>query len=113
MKLIKLTLTLATFGLAVATAASSYTVSLNSPTWVGETKLNAGEYKLQIVGDKAIFKSGKTTAESPVTVGTNDKKFSLTSAQVLDSKIKEIDLGGTKTKLLFPAAAMGGASGSK
>jgi len=113
MKLVKLSLALATFGLAVATAASSYNVTLNSPTWVGETQLKAGEYKVQIVGDKAVFTSGKTTAQAPVTLGTNEKKFSLTSAQVLDSKIKEIDLGGTKTKVLFPAAAMGGASGSK
>lgn len=113
MKLMKLTLALATFGLAVASAASSYNVTLNSPTWVGETKLNAGEYKVQIVGEKAVFKSGKTTAESPVTVGTNDRKFNLTSAQVVDSKIKEIDLGGTKTKIMFPSASMGGASGSK
>lgn len=113
MKFFRLTLSLATLGLAVASAASSYNVRLSTAAWVGETKLNPGEYKIQIVGDKAVFKSGKTTVEVPATVATNPKKFSTTSTQVLNSKMQEIDLGGTTTKILFGAAAAGSASGSK
>jgi hypothetical protein len=113
MKFLKLTLCLATFGLTVATAASSYNIKLNSPAWAGETKLDAGDYKVQIAGGKAVFKSGKNVTEVPVTVGTNALKYAFTSAEVVDSKIKEIDLGGTNTKLTFPAASSAGSSGSR
>jgi hypothetical protein len=113
MKFLRLTLSLATLGLAVASAASSYNVKLGTATWVGETKLNAGDYNVQIVGDKAVFKSGKTTVEVPATVETNPKKFSMTSTHVMDSKMQEIDLGGTATKIMFGSTAAGGASGSK
>jgi hypothetical protein len=113
MKFSRLTLSLATLGLAVASAASTYNVKLSSATWIGETKLNAGDYKVQIVGDKAVFKSGKTSVEVPATVATNPRRFSMTSTQVTDSKMQEIDLGGTTTKILFGAAAAGSASGSK
>jgi hypothetical protein len=113
MTLRRLTLCLATLGLAVGTAASSYNVTLDSPTWAGETKLNAGDYRVQIVGDKAVFKSGKNVIEVPTTVETNASKYALTSAEIADSKIKEIDLGGTNTKITFPVASAGGSSGNK
>jgi hypothetical protein len=112
MKFRRLTLCLATFGL-IATAASSYNVKLNSPAWAGETKLSAGDYKVQIVGGKAVFKSGKNVIEVPATVETNASKYALTSAEIADSKIKEIDLGGTNTKITFPAASTESSNGNK
>ena len=110
MTITKLAFGLTTFALAAASAASSYSVSFASPVWVGGTKLNAGQYKVEVGTDKATFKSGKSVVELPVTIEKNARKFNLTTSTVSDSKVKEIDLGGTTTKLMF-AAGEGAASG--
>jgi hypothetical protein len=111
MKSIKLAFGLTTFALAMASAASSYNVNFVTPVWVGGTKLNAGQYKVEVSADKATFKSGKNVVELPVTQEKNDRKFSVTSTTIADSKVKEIDLGGTTTKLVFAAGSEGAASG--
>ena len=113
MKFMKLTLTLATFALAVASGASHYNLKLDSAQWAGDQQLKAGDYKVALVGDKAVFTSGKTVVEVPATLQKNDKKYSLTSYQATDSKIQEIDLGGTNTKIVFGSAGPAGAAGSK
>ncbi len=110
MKSIKLALGLTTFALAMASAASTYSVSFANPVWVGGTKLAAGQYKVALTGDKATFTSGKNVVELPVTVEKNDKKFNMTTTTVSDSKVKEIDLAGTTTKVVF-AVSEGAASG--
>jgi len=112
MKFSKFMLTLATFGLGVMSAASSYDVKLYDTVWIGATQLKAGEYKVQMLGDKAVFKSGKSVVEVPATMGTNDQKFNFTSLISVDSKLHEIDLAGTKAKILFSGETLS-ASGSK
>lgn len=102
----KLMLCLATFSLAVASAA---TMTVSSPLWVGGTQLKPGDYKVTVAGDKVTFAKGKTVVEAPATPGTADKKYSSTTFTSVDSKLKELYLGGTSTKLTFeptaPAAA--------
>jgi hypothetical protein len=112
MKFTKLMLTLATLGLGVMSAASSYNVKLYDSVWVGSTQLKAGEYKVEMVGDKAVFKTGKSVIEVPATMGTSDSKYNFTSLVSTDSKLHEIDLAGTKSKIMFSADAPS-ASGSK
>jgi hypothetical protein len=112
MKVMK-TLTLAMFALATASAASHYTLTLDATEWAGDKELKPGIYNVEVVGDKAVFKTGKTAVEVPATVQKSDKKYSLTSFQALDSKIEEIHLGGTSTKIVFASVQAGGASGSK
>jgi hypothetical protein len=71
---------------------------------VGAVQLKAGDYTVEIQGDKAVFKdgrSGKKVVEIPATVGTSDAKFKSTSLMSADSKLQEIDLGGTKSKIVF------------
>jgi hypothetical protein len=111
MKSIKLAFGLTTFALAMASAASSYSVNFATPVWVGGTKLNAGQYKVEVAGDKATFKSGKNVVELPVTQEKSERKFTLTTTTVSDSKVKEIDLGGSTTKLVFASGTEGAASG--
>jgi hypothetical protein len=102
----KLMLCLATFSLAIASAA---TMTVSSPIWVGGTELKPGDYKVAVTGEKVVFTKGKTVVEAPATSGTVDKKYSTTSFVSVDSKLKELYLGGTTTKLTFepsaPAAA--------
>jgi hypothetical protein len=114
MKFTKLTVSLATLALAVASAASShYNLTLDSAQWVGDKQLKAGDYKVEISGDKAVFKSGKTVVEVPATLQTNGQKYMHTSYASVDSKIKEIDLGGTNTKIMLGSASSGADAGGK
>jgi len=96
----------ATVGLAVAMAASSYDLSLSSPTTVAGTELKPGDYKVQVADGKVMFKSGKTMVEVPGTVQTTGQKYPYTAIETSGSKLKEIHLGGTKTKVVFETAAI-------
>ena len=113
MKFTKLALGLTTFALAIASAASTHTVTFNDAVWVNGTKMKAGNYSVEVTGDKAIFKMGKSVVESPVTLEKADKKFGQTSSIVTDSKVKEIDLGGTTSKLIFATGTGEGAASGK
>lgn len=101
MKFKKLTFGLATVALGIASAASSYSVKINESMSIGGTQLKAGEYKVEVVGDKAVFKLGKSVVEVPATLGKSDRKYAYTELVSTNSKLTEIDLGGTTTKILF------------
>jgi hypothetical protein len=96
-------LAITTVGIA---AAKSYSVTLTAPTKVGATELKPGEYEVSVKGSQAVFTndSGKSF-NVPVTIGQSDKKFSDTlvdtSSKDGEDNIKEIDLGGSTTKLQF------------
>ena len=108
MKSTKVLFSLATLALGVASAASSYSVKLDGPLSVGAVQLKAGDYTVEMQGDKAVFKngrSGKKVVEIPATLGTSDAKFKSTSLLSADSKLQEIDLGGTKSKIVFGSEA--------
>jgi len=101
MKSTKVLFSLATLALGIASAASSYSVKLVGPMSVGTVQLKAGDYTVEMQGDKAVFKSGKKVVEVPATLGTSDAKFKSTSLLSEDSKLQEIDLGGTNSKIVF------------
>lgn len=105
MKLSKFMFTFATLALAVASAASTYHISLFQPSTIGGKVLKAGDYKIELNGDKALIKSGKTTVEAPVKVENGTQKYDTTSVRYTTasgkSEVDEIRLGGTTTKLVF------------
>jgi len=114
MKCTKLTITLAALALAAASAAPAhYSLTLSTAQWVGDKQLKPGDYKVEVSGDKAVFKTGKTVVEVPATVQQSDQKYLHTSYSSVDSKIKEIDLGGTSTKVVFGSAPAGADAGGK
>jgi hypothetical protein len=102
------------FGLGIVAlgvaSAASYEVTITSPTWAGSTQLKPGVYKVAVEGTNAVFKSGKTVVEAPVTVEKNDHKVQSTELTSSDSKIKEIRLAGTDTKLIFSSTSTGDTS---
>jgi len=110
MKLTKVSLCLATLALGIASAASSYKVTLPSDITAGATKIKAGEYQVQVEGNQAIFKQGKTSTTIPVAVENNATKFRYTSVETVSSELKAIDLGGTTTKLVIAPAKSGSAA---
>jgi hypothetical protein len=104
MKLTKPALCFATLMLGIASAASPYTVTLESDTAAGATQLKAGTYKLELNGNQAIFKRGKESIPVAVSVEKAPNTFRYTAVDTKASKLIEIDLRGTNTKLLFASA---------
>jgi len=98
----KLLIGFAALGIGIASAASDYKVELTQPTHVGATELKAGKYKVEIQGDKAIFKSGKdVVAQSPATVENGKQKYSFTSVSTNASNLESISVGGTTMKIVL------------
>jgi hypothetical protein len=99
----KLLLSFALFGLAIA-SAKSYSVTLYQTAKLGQMELKAGEYRVEVVDQKAVFRNGTLHGEAPVKVETGDTRFHSTSVRLTGDGIKEIQeirLGGTKTILKF------------
>ncbi len=105
MKTSKLLLCLVAVGTAFASAASRYSIHLNQTVTVSGTELKAGDYKLEINGDKAMITGGKQSVEATVKVEENGEKYQATTVRILaadgKNKLSEIHLRGTKSKVLF------------
>ena len=105
MKLTKLILCFSTLALGIASAASSYKVSLPGKMWVGNTELKAGDYKVEVTGNQATFKSGKDSIQVPAALETSTSKYPATEIEASESKLTEIHVGGTTARIVFPSAA--------
>jgi hypothetical protein len=92
----------ATAALAVASAASSYSVTFYQPVTVNGTQLKAGDYKLELKENgMAVIKQGKVMTEAPVKVENESEKFSRSSVRINSGQVEEIRLGGTTKRLVF------------
>jgi hypothetical protein len=91
----------ASVALAVASAASSYSVTFYQPVMINGSELKAGDYKLELKGNTALIKQGKTVAEAPVTVENEGEKFQRTAVRLEGMQVQEIRIGGTKTRVVF------------
>jgi hypothetical protein len=105
----KLMLGACVFSLGIAAAASSYHVKVLDPTWVGGSELKPGDYQVTVDGDKVSFKQGKTVVSVSAKVETNATKYSDTQMDVKtingQAKMQELDLGGTKSKIVLTDAS--------
>ena len=98
----KLLIGFAALGIGIASAGSTYKVEFSQAIQVGGTELKAGEYKVEMQGDKAVFKSGKdVVAQSPATVENGKQKYSVTSVSTNSSKLQSISIGGTTMKIVL------------
>jgi len=97
----KLAFGVSTVALGLASAAAPYKVKIEAPLSIGSTELKAGEYKVEMQGGKAVFKSGKTVIEIPATMGKSEQKYRWTSVVTEGSKLQEIDFGGTTENMQF------------
>jgi len=102
----KLFVLFTTMALSVAFAATAakYHVTLSQPSVVNGTQLKAGDYKVEVEGDKATFKLGKSTFEAPVKVQEAPQKNFTNEIRYEGTKVQEIRIGGTHTRLLFGGA---------
>ena len=94
---------LATLALGIAHAAP-YGVTLFANLSVGKTQLKAGDYTVEMIGDKAVFKCGKKTVEVQATVEKNEEMFTSTILLSQHAQLQEIDLGGTQDRIVFSVA---------
>jgi hypothetical protein len=117
MKLNKLMLGVCVFSLGVAAAASSYHVTINEPLWVGQSQLKPGEYEVRVDGDKVTFKQGKTVVAVTAKIETSDSKFFTNQMDIKtengQAKLQELDLGGTKSKVMLNGASAVEAGGTR
>ncbi len=109
MNINKLMLGVCVFSLGIATAAETYHVRIVDPTWVGQNELKPGDYQVKVEGEKVTFKMGKTVVEVPGKVEANGSKYSETQMDIMtengQAKLKELDLGGTKSKVILGGTA--------
>ena len=92
----------ALFTAAIAFGGSK-TFSIGSDLTVGTHKLKAGNYEVELKKDQAIITNDAGKSFSlPVTIQNAEKKFANTVAVSPDSsKLTEIDLEGTTTRLIL------------
>src|SRR5579884_4114859 len=97
---------LVTFAGGCALAASAYNVKLYDDVRIAGSELKAGDYKVEMEGNKAKFVNGKDVVEVPATLQKADHKYPYTALIIDNHNVNEIDLGGTESKIVFaPAAA--------
>src|SRR3989442_11948120 len=100
----KLLFSFALLGLAMA-SANSYTVTLYETAKVGNMELKPGEYRIEVVDQKAVIRNGSVKGEAPVKVENTDTKYPNNSVRLTvgsdKPRIQEIRIGGTRTKLVF------------
>ncbi len=101
----KVMFALAAFAITCTAGASSATLDLTDSAWVGKTELKPGHYKIEVQGDRAVFKKGKETTEVPVTVDNSGMKYSDTTVESLGSMIQKIHLGGSNTTITIKPAS--------
>jgi hypothetical protein len=88
-------------------SAKTYEITLAAPTKAGNLQLKPGQYLLKVNGTNATFVNieGGKNQTTTVKVVPTDKKFDTTivdaSKEGDTSVIKDIELGGSKTKLEF------------
>ena len=100
----KLLFSFALLGLAIA-SAKSYTVTLYQTAVVGNMELKPGDYRIEVLDGKAVIRNGSKRGEAPVRVENTGTKYYANSVRLSAGggtpRIREIRLGGTKTKLVF------------
>lgn len=95
----------AAFAGTVPTHGPSYSITVVQPTVVKGATLAPGDYRLRLDNGKATFVKGKEAITVDVKVENQAAKIETTSLRFEQvggqPALKEIRLGGTKTKLLF------------
>src|ERR1700733_6046781 len=112
MNISKFAFALTTFAIGIASSASAHTVTISTATFVGQTELKPGDYKVSVEGDKAVFKSNKMTVEVPATVENSAKKYSETVLDSSGTQLQDIQVGGTTMKIVLKPSSAPVAAGA-
>ncbi|HLY19003.1 MAG TPA: hypothetical protein VKR61_17355 [Bryobacteraceae bacterium] len=101
---------LITFAVAAAASAATFPVSLIEPVVVNGKALKAGDYQLDVKDNSVVILKGKKPqVEAPVKIENTNTKYERTQVLFNENKgsfsIKQIELGGTSTKVTFAAGS--------
>lgn len=89
---------------AFAASSSTFKVNVLQDSVIGGKTLKAGQYKLSVENGNAVFKAGKDSIAVPAREETQANKVAATEMIYTDgSKLQEIRVGGTHTKITFQA----------
>ena len=93
---------LASVGLA---RTPTHSVNLDHTVTVDGTSMKAGAYHLSVENGKAVFRKGTQTVAESATIVNSPTKFGntrvITDTSSGQARLREIDLGGTKTRVEF------------
>ena len=110
----KLVLTFTTAGMLIAVAAAgSYKINVIEDTTVEGKQLKAGDYKVEVGNNTATLKHGKETITVPAHTEQAASKFPGTKIRYVDNSIREINIGGTTTRIVFSGENGTNAGGSE
>lgn len=78
-------------------------------------ELKPGDYKLQVQGNSVTIKGHETSIQVPAEIQTSAAKHPYTSFRSENvngrQQLEEVDVGGTKTTILFKTGSSGSAGG--
>ena len=112
----KLVFGFSTLALAVSFAAPAYKLTLFDASTVNGKTLKPGDYKMELRDSGIVLKNGKDVTEAPAKTEMSDKKYSATKVRYNGNhEIREICIGGTKTKIILNSESQsaGGPSGQR
>ena len=90
---------LATTGFA---ASNAFRVNVLQDSVIEGKSVKAGEYKVSVENGNAVFKQGRESIEVPAREETETNKIASTVLVYTDgTKLQEVRVGGTHTKLIF------------
>ena len=96
----------------MSASAASYRFSLHQDANIDGKTLKSGEYKVEVKENTAVLKRGKESIEVPVRTESASSKFGATQVRYTEnSKLEEVRIGGTNTKLVFGNGASSARSG--
>ena len=101
----KLLLTFIVGGVMIVSAASNkYHVNILDDVVIDGKSIKAGEYTIEMQNDIAVIKQGKQTIEVPAHTESAAKKVDSTTLRSTGKALEEIQIGGSRTKIVFGAA---------
>lgn len=87
--------------MAVASAAGTYNVTFYEPVMIHGSELKPGDYRLELKGNTAIIKQGKTEVEAPVRIENDKGKFDRTKVRLNGMQVEQIEFRGTNLRVVF------------
>ena len=95
-----------------AANAETFRVTLFQSSIGANTKLNAGSYRMDLNNGQLLIQNGKQKLQVPVTVENADQAYPSTRVLYTQENgkysVREIQLGGTKTRLVLDRPAQSG-----
>jgi hypothetical protein len=88
-------------GMAAIAGTGSYKVSLMQDSVLNGQQLKAGTYKVDVQNNTATLTKGKAAVQAPAKEEQTPNKFANTQMVYTNNDLREIDIGGTHTKIVF------------